>query len=209
MPDLRFDAARVGKFARVMPDQLVCKWESKHRQAGAFTAILDKPVGGTLAIMAFDAESDSLIGIGLVPDTVDLNQSLWNQPSWCIRQSSTGASGGGPGMDEMFLDEKVIGHTGMWFGVARKSLLLVWRQGEADRCTAALYVDFKKLGNGGGFVVPAGYTHFAICGRQGVKVQLRPELAAEAEGELARGEESFNVWLDSKRKSSGGCCLIA
>ena len=226
MPDLHFDAARAGKVAVVSLDQLACSPDMKQKIDAPFTALLDPPVdegGKMLRVFAFDVEgtdAGAFMGrtnMGLAPESADLNKSLKRQSAFCYTQDAKGEGGGGvPG--GTYLDGKVCGQTGSWS--VRGGVLIVWTKDDAGVCRARLHVGFERKGPE--IEVPAAYNRFAVSAGSifPCKFIMLPELAAEAEAALRRGEEGFEAWLKQKRDGIAGleaalndkidaCCLIA
>ena len=232
MPDLHFDAARAGKVAVVSPDQLACSPDMKQKIDNPFTALLDPPVdegGKMLRVFAFDVEGINLgsTNMGLAPESADLNKSLKRQSAFCYTQTATDSmAGDSPGAT--YLDGKAYGQTGKWIqsGALTRhvhgGVLIVWTKDDAGVCRARLHVGFERIGKGPGSEVPAAYNRFAVSAGSlfSCKFIMLPELAAEAEAALKKGEEGFEAWLKQKRAGLAGleaalndkidaCCLIA
>ena len=149
-----------------------------------------------------------------------MNKSLKRQSAFCYTQGEDP-----PGV--MYLDGKAYGQTGMWTqsGALTRhvhgGVLIVWTKDDAGVCRARLHVGFERIGKGPGSEVPAAYNRFAVSavcmqGHAGCKLIMLPELAAEAEAALKKGEEGFEAWLKQKRAGMSkveaaevACCLIA
>ena len=152
-----------------------------------------------------------------------MNKSLKRQSAFCYTGGDRRGRGGDP-EGGIYLDGKAYGQTGMWTqsGALTRhvhgGVLIVWTKDDAGVCRARLHVGFERIGKGPGSEVPAAYNRFAVSlgSIRSCKFILFPELAAEAEAALKKGEEGFEAWLKQKRAGMSkveavevACCLIA